>query len=321
MSEQAMTETEVRPEPDLSVQLGKVELANPVMTASGTCGYAFELIDFVRLSSLGAFITKSITLEPRAGNRPQRTCETAAGMLNSIGLANVGLERFCEEKAPLLGRLGVPVFVNVAGKTMEEYVTVSRRLGALEAVSGLEINVSCPNVREGGLSFGTDPAVVSRLVGSVRQVCPETVLIVKLTPNVTDVCAVARAAIEAGADVLSMINTLTGMAIDAERRCCVLGNRTGGLSGPAVKPVALYLVDKVYREVAKPAGVPIIGLGGIAHGHDAVEFLLAGATAVSVGTSVLSDPGCLERLVGDIRNYLCRHKIGSVRELVGRLEG
>ena len=308
-------------QPDLSVQLGKVKLANPVMTASGTCGYALELGDFVQLSALGGFITKSITLEPRLGNRPQRTYETAAGMLNSIGLANVGLEQFCQEKAPLLERLAVPVFANVAGKTVDEYVTVSARLAELEAVSGLELNISCPNVKEGGLMFGTDPALVARLVRAVRAVCPETVLIVKLTPNVTDICAVARAAIEAGADVLSLINTLTGMAIDAERRCCVLGNRTGGLSGPAIKPVALYLVDKVYREVARPAGVPIIGLGGIASGRDALEFIIAGASAVAVGTSVLADPSCLERLAGDIKDYLRRHKMASVGELAGSLEG
>jgi len=307
-------------EPDLTVHLGPVRLANPVLTASGTCGYAFELGYFADLSRLGGFVTKSITLEERAGHPPQRTVETAAGMLNSIGLANVGLERFCAEKAPLLERMGVPVFVNVAGRTLEDYVAVSRRVVDLPAVAGVELNVSCPNVKEGGIQFGVDPAATARLVGAVRAACPRTLLIVKLTPSVTDITAAARAAVEAGANVLSLVNTFTGMAIDIERRRPVLGGRTGGLSGPAIKPLAVYLVQRVYSEFARAAGTPIIGLGGIICAADAVEFLLAGATAVGVGTAVLSDPACLATIIEGIRQYLVRHKIGAVRQLTGALQ-
>ena len=303
----------------MSVALGSVKLPNPVLTASGTCGYAFELGDFVDLSGLGGFVTKSITLEARVGNRPQRIVETAAGMLNSIGLANVGLERFCEERLPLLERMGVPIFVNVAGRTIEEYVQVAERLSGSPVVSGLELNVSCPNVSEGGITFGVDPVATGQLVGAVRARCPDMLLIVKLTPNVTDIAESARAAVEAGADALSLVNTFTGMAIDIETRKPVLGNRTGGLSGPAIKPIAVYMVHRVYSEVARSAGVPIIGLGGIACADDALEFIIAGASAVSIGTAVLVEPGCLTKTVAGIKEYLVRHKIGSAAELVGSL--
>ncbi len=307
-------------QPDLSVHLGKVQLANPVLTASGTCGYSMELRDFVDLTRLGGFITKSITLEPRPGNPPQRTCETHSGMLNAIGLANVGLELFCEEKIPLLQRLPVPVFVNVAGKTIEEYVAVASRLYGLEPVRGLELNVSCPNVREGGMTFGKDPRLLAELVRAVRKACPDTLLIVKLTPNVTDITLLARAAVDAGADVLSLVNTFTGMAIDIETRKPVLGNRVGGLSGPAIKPIALYLVHQVYQAVAKPAGIPLIGLGGITCAHDALEFILAGATAVSVGTAVLVRPSCLVQIIDGIRTYLIRYRCKKVTEIIGSLQ-
>ena len=306
--------------PDLSVELGGVRLANPVMTASGTCGYAFELADFVDLSRLGAFVTKSITLEERCGAPPQRTFETAAGLLNAIGLANVGVERFCEERLGLLEQMGVPIFVNVAGRTVDEYVTVAERLSKSPVVSGLELNVSCPNVKEGGITFGVDPDATGRLVEAVRKRCPQMLLIVKLTPNVTDITACARSAVNAGADVLSLINTLTGIAIDIESRRCVLGNRTGGLSGPAVKPVAVHMVHRVYTEVAKPAGVSIIGMGGICCAEDAIEFIIAGASAVSAGTAVLVDPSCLVRIIDGIAEYLKRHKLGRVGELVGSLQ-
>ena len=305
---------------DLTVKLGSVELANPVMTASGTCGYAFELADFIDMGDLGGFVTKSITEHPRRGNPPQRTFETAAGMLNSIGLANVGLEQFCAEKLGLLKKMPVPVFVNVAGKTIEEYVTVVRRLSEESAIRGLELNISCPNVKEGGLTFGVEPVMTAGLVSAVRKVCPNSLLIVKLTPNVTDISLIARAAVESGADVLSMINTFTGMAVDIETRKPVLGNRTGGLSGPAIKPIALFLLDKVYREVAKPAGIPIIGMGGICIAQDALEFIITGASAVAVGTAVLTDLACLKRIVVGIEQYLLRHKIKTIKELVGTLE-
>jgi len=304
----------------MSCHLGPVRLANPVMTASGTCGYTFELSEFVDLGRLGAFVTKSITLEPRMGNPPQRTFETASGMLNSIGLANVGLEKFCEEKIPLLERMTIPVFVNVAGKTVEEYVAVAGRLAGFKCIAGLELNVSCPNVSHGGITFGIDPKGLKKLVAAVRAACPNSFLIVKLTPNVTDITASARAAIEGGANALSLVNTFLGMAIDIESRKPVLGNRTGGLSGPAIKPMAIYLVDKVYKEVAQPAGVPIIGLGGICSAEDAIEFILAGATAVGVGTETLVQPSCLTRIIDGIRQYLIDHKIAAVSELIGMVE-
>jgi len=306
--------------PDMSVELGTVRLQNPVMTASGTCGYVFELNDFVDLTQLGGFITKSITLEARPGNPPQRTQETASGMLNAIGLANVGLDVFLEEKVPLLKRMSIPVFVNVAGKTIEEYVTVSERLSNIDTISGLELNVSCPNVKQGGITFGTDPGQLGKLVSSVRARCPQSLLIVKLTPNVTDITVTARAAIEAGADVLSLVNTFYGMAIDIAKRKPILANRTGGLSGPAIKPMALYMVHKVYTEVAQPAGIPLIGMGGISCAEDALQFIIAGATSVSVGTQALIDPGCLPGIIDGINRYLQRHKFSAVKELIGTLE-
>jgi len=315
-----MSESTQKIIPDLTVNLGSVPMANPVMTASGTCGYAFELSDFVDLEQIGGFITKSITLNPRLGNPPQRAVETAAGMLNSIGLANVGLERFITEKAPLLEQMPIPVFVNVAGKTIDEYLEVSRRLSEIPAIKGLELNVSCPNVRVGGITFGIDACATAKLVGEIRKVCPQTLLIVKLTPNVTDITEPARAAVEAGADVLSLVNTFTGMAIDIENRKPVLGNVTGGLSGPAIKPLALYLVHKVYREVAQKNQIPIIGMGGISCPTDAVEFLIAGASAVSVGTAAMVNPGCLIKIATGIQDYLIRHQIKSIRELTGSLQ-
>jgi dihydroorotate dehydrogenase (NAD+) catalytic subunit len=305
---------------DMSVQLGSMELANPVLTASGTCGYAFELADFVDLAQLGGFVTKSVTQEERAGNPPQRTFETSAGMLNSIGLANVGLERFIEEKVPLLKRMPIPVFVNVAGKTIEEYVTISERLRKIEAIQGLELNISCPNVKEGGIAFGVDAQATSELVRAVRQACPQILLIVKLTPNVTDITETAAAAVDAGADVLSLINTFVGMAIDIETRLPVLGAGTGGLSGPAIKPIAVYLVHRVYRQVAKARGIPIIGMGGIASAADAIEFLLAGASAIAVGTAAMTDPTSLIQVVNGIRDYAVRHQVRAVKELVGILD-
>jgi dihydroorotate dehydrogenase (NAD+) catalytic subunit len=307
-------------EPDLSVQLGRVKLANPVLTASGTCGYALELRDFIDLGRLGGFITKSVTLHPRRGNPPQRTVETPAGMLNSIGLANLGLDLFCEEKIPLFEKLGVPVFVNVAGKAIDEYVAVAKKLSEYPQISGLELNISCPNVSVGGITFGIDAGETARLVSSVRKACHQTLLIVKLTPNVTDIAVTAQAAVEAGADVLSLVNTFVGMAIDAETRRCVLGNRTGGLSGPAIKPMALHMVNRVYNKVAKAAKIPIIGLGGISTGQDALEFIIAGATAVCVGTAAMVDPPCLIRIIDQIHGYLIRQGIPRISDLTGSLQ-
>jgi dihydroorotate dehydrogenase (NAD+) catalytic subunit len=304
---------------DLSVRLGRLTLRNPVLTVSGTCGYGDEYAPFMDLSRLGAFTTKSVTLHPRQGNPPVRIVETAGGMLNAIGLANVGLERFVADKLPVLARLGVPAVVNVAGHTVEEYRIVCERLDGEEAVAALELNVSCPNVSD-GLVFGTDPNALGRLVEAVRKVVKRSVLVVKLSPNVTDITATARAAVNAGAECLSMINTFVGMAIDVERQRPILANRTGGLSGPAIKPLALNLVNRVYREVAGPAGIPIIGMGGIRAWRDAVEFILAGSTAVGIGTALFIDPTTPIKVLEGLTDYLRRHKLSSVTQLVGRLQ-
>ena len=304
---------------DLSVEIAGVKLANPLMTASGTCGYADEYGDFVDLTQLGAFVTKSITVAPRAGNDYQRVVETRAGMLNAIGLANVGLEAFLAEKVPLLETLGLPVFVNVAGTTIDDYVAVAEALEGVKIVRGVELNISCPNVKAGGLQFGTDPDQVRTITAALRDVCKQNILIVKLSPNVTDIAAIAAAAVDAGANALSLINTFTAMAVDIEQRRPVLANGTGGLSGPAIRPIAVYMVHRVYTQVAKPAGVPIIGLGGIQTPSDALEFILAGATGLAIGTSLFIDPGCIVTIRDGISDYLTRHGIGSVRDLVGTL--
>jgi len=304
---------------DLSVRLGRLVLRNPVVTVSGTCGYGDEYAPFMDLTRLGAFTTKSVTLHPRRGNPPTRIVETAGGMLNAIGLANVGLECFVAEKLPVLARLGVPAVVNVAGHTIDEYRAVCERLDGEEAVAALELNVSCPNVSD-GLVFGTDPDALGRLVEAVRKVVKRSVLVVKLSPNVTDITATARAAVNAGAECLSMINTFVGMAIDVERQRPILANRTGGLSGPAIKPLALNLVNRVYREVASPGGIPILGMGGIRSWRDAVEFILAGSTAVGIGTALFIDPTTPIKVLDGITDYLRRHKINSVSQLVGQLQ-
>lgn len=303
---------------NLSVSLGRLRLRNPLLTVSGTCGYGDEYAPFLDLNRLGAFTTKSVTLHPRQGNPPRRVAETAAGMLNAIGLANVGIERFIAEKLPVLAALDVPALVNVAGHTVDEYVTVCHRLDPIETVAAMELNVSCPNVAD-GLVFGTDPAALGKLVAAVRAVVKQSLLIVKLSPNVTDITATARAAVDAGADCLSMINTFVGMAIDVEKAEPVLANNTGGLSGPAIKPLALHLVHRVYNAVAKPAGIPIIGMGGVSNWRDAVEFMLAGATAVGIGTAMFIDPTMPLRILEGMQDYLRRHDLTEVAQLIGRL--
>lgn len=304
--------------PDLSVRLGRHTLKNPVLTASGTCGYGREYAPFMDLSKLGGFVTKSVTVKPRAGNEPQRIVETPGGMLNAIGLANVGLDEFMEKKIPEIATLGTTVFVNVAGHSIEDYVTVCRRVDAAPEIAGVELNVSCPNVAD-GLMFGTDAALLRELVQAVRPVVTRGVLIVKLSPNVTDVSLMARAAIDAGADALSMVNTFLGMVIDIEKRRPVLANASGGLSGPAIRPMAVHLVHKVYREVSREAGIPIIGIGGIRNWQDAVEFLLAGASAVSVGTALYVDPTTPLKIIEGLSAYLSRHGMNSVRDLPGAI--
>ncbi len=305
--------------PDLSVDIAGVKMNNPMMTASGTCGYANEYGDFVDLGQLGAFVTKSISLKPRSGNDYQRVVETRAGMLNAIGLANVGLEAFINEKVHQLEKLALPVFVNVAGTTPEEYVAVAEALEKVDIVRGVELNISCPNVKAGGIQFGVDPKQVKAITAELRKVCKKNILIVKLSPNVTDITATAAAAVEAGADALSMINTFTAMVIDIEKRRPVLANKTGGLSGPAIRPIAVYMVHRVYTQVAKPAGVPIIAMGGIQYASDAIEFLLAGATALAVGTALFIDPSCIVKIRDGIADYLTRHGHKSITEIIGTL--
>lgn len=304
---------------DLAVNIAGVALSNPLMTASGTCGYADEYGDFVDLNTLGAFVTKSISVGPRVGNPYPRVVETRAGMLNAIGLANVGLETFLAEKVPLLEKLGLPVFVNVAGTTIEDYVEVARALEDVEIVRGCELNISCPNVKAGGIQFGVDPASAQAITAALRAVCKKNILIVKLSPNVTDITAIAQAVVDGGADALSMINTFTAMAIDVETRRAILANRTGGLSGPAIRPIAIHMVHRVYTEVAKPAGVPIIGMGGIQHARDALEFLLAGATGLAIGTALFVDPRCIVAIRDGIAAYLARHGHSKLTEIIGTL--
>jgi len=305
---------------DLAVRVGPIAMKNPVATASGCGGYGEELAPFYDLSRLGAVVTKSITLRPREGHPPPRLVEVRAGMLNAIGLANVGLERFLAEKLPVLSRFDVPVIVNVAGSTLDEYVQVCRALDAADGVAGIEVNVSCPNVDRGGMEFGTEPAALARLVGAVRRQVSRAALLVKLSPNVTDVAEPARAAVDAGADALSLVNTLRGMAIDPWTGRPALANRTGGLSGPAVKPVAVYMVRRVWEQVAGPRSVPVIGLGGIQFPEDVLELLRAGATAVAVGTANFVDPETCVHLVDGLPGALVRLGVARVRDLVGRME-
>ena len=305
---------------DISVDFAGIQLSNPVFTASGTCGYADELADFMDINCLGGFITKSITLKPRKGNATPRIVETDSGMLNAIGLANIGLDAFIEEKLPVIEQLSVPVFVNAAGENIDEYVAVVQRLAAEKAIAGFELNISCPNVAKGGLSFGTDPAQVAEITSTVKKAVGEKVLMVKLSPAVTDIGVIARAAVDAGADALSLVNTFTAMVIDIETGRPVLANRTGGLSGPAIKPIAVHLVNKVYNEVAKDCGIPILGLGGIRTASDAIEFIIAGASAVAVGTANFIEPGCAVKIVEGIEKYCVRKEITNIKELVGSLE-
>lgn len=305
---------------DISVDFAGIKLKNPVFTASGTCGYADELEDFMDVNLLGGLITKSITLSPRAGNPTPRIVETDSGMLNAIGLANIGLERFISEKLGLIEQLSTAVFVNVAGETIGDYVAVTERLAGEKAISGFELNISCPNVKQGGITFGTEPGQVAEITSSVKAVTGGKPLIVKLTPTVTDISVTARAAVEAGADALSLVNTFTAMVVDVEQKRPVLANRTGGLSGPAIKPIAVYMVNKVYNEVGKPGGIPILGGGGIRSGRDALEFMIAGATAVSVGTANFVEPDCCMKIIAGIKKYCIRNEIYDIKEVIGCLQ-
>ena len=299
----------------LSVKLGALELCNPVMTASGTFGYGLEFQDFVDLSRLGGIVVKGTTLHPREGNPYPRMAETASGMLNCVGLQNKGVDYFCKDIYPKVKDLPTNVIVNVSGSTIDDYVETARRIGELESIPAIELNISCPNVRQGGMAFGVTCEGASSVVRAVRKAYPKT-LIVKLSPNVTDIAEIARAVEAEGADSVSLINTLMGMAIDAEKRKRILSIGTGGLSGPAVKPVALRMVYQVARAVK----IPVIGFGGIMTATDAIEFLLAGATAIEVGTANFIDPSVTMKVVEGIEAYLERHEFQSVSDIIGALE-
>jgi len=302
-------------EVDLSVSLGGLNLKNPVLAASGCFGFGEEYSSLVDLNLLGGLITKAVTLNPTPGNPPPRIVETPCGMLNSIGLANPGLKGFLREKLPFLRSLTVPVIVNVAGERLEEYVAVVKGLDGEEGIAGYEINISCPNVEKGGMEFSSDTKVAFQLVSTLREVTSKP-LIVKLSPNLGNIASVAQALQEAGADALSLINTLIGMVIDVKARKPVLARGTGGLSGPAIKPVALAFV----WQVAQAVEIPVVGIGGIFTSEDALQFILAGATAVQVGTANFVDPQVMPRIVAGLRDYCVQEKIGKLSDLIGGLE-
>lgn len=301
--------------PFLGVEIGSLKMANPVMTASGTFGYGEEFADLLDIASLGAYIVKGTTLHPRQGNDYPRMAETPSGMLNAVGLQNKGVDYFASDIYPRIRRQGSNLIVNISGNTPEEYAEAARRLAALDDVAALEVNISCPNVKQGGLAFGTTTEGAGSVTRAVRDAWPRT-LIVKLSPNVTDITEIARAVEAEGADSVSLINTLMGMAVDVERRRPCLSTVTGGLSGPAVRPVAVRMV----WQTAKAVKIPVIGLGGIASGRDAMEFILAGATAVQVGTANFLNPAVCAEIIDYMADYCRRHNVASIADLVGALE-
>ncbi len=297
---------------NMKVDIGGIKLKNPVVTASGTFGFGREYAEFYDLSKLGGIVVKGLTLEPREGNKPPRIAETPAGILNSVGLQNPGVDCFIKEELPFLRRYDVAIIANIAGNTVEEYCRMAERLGS--HADGIELNISCPNVKEGGISFGTKSDSVHNITRRVKEYC-EVPLIVKLSPNVTDIVEIARAAEEGGADAISLINTMLGMSIDIKTRKPVLANMVGGLSGPAVKPVAVRMV----WQVAGSVNIPIIGMGGISCWQDAVEFILAGADAVAIGTANFTNPYAPLEILEGLKKYLIENKFIGINELKGRI--
>lgn len=298
----------------LKITIAGIDYSNPIMTASGCCGYGEELANVFPISKLGALVTKSITLKPRQGHPPPRTAETASGMLNAIGLANVGIDSFISDKLPFLKKHKTRVIVNVAGSSIAEYVEVCSRLADYEQVEMIELNISCPNVDEGGIEFGSSAPMTEKAIAAVCKVFTRPI-IAKLSPNVTDIVPIARAAEQGGARVLSLINSLIGTAIDVETYRPLLTLNRGGLTGPAIKPVALAMVDAVYNSTK----LPIIGIGGIRDYRDVVEFILCGATAVQVGTALFIEPDAPIKILKDLKGYLKRKKIASITELIGQV--
>ncbi len=301
---------------DLSVDLAGLRLKNPVMTASGTCGYGKELSEWIDLSKLGALVVKGLSLMPKIGNPIPRTCETPAGMLNAIGLENIGVEAFKRDIIPFLNGVDTPVVVNFFGNTTEEYIRLAEILDDTERVDALEVNISCPNVKEGGIVFGTDPKITYELIHTLRAIVKNKPLIVKLSPNVTNIVEMARAVEDAGADIISLINTLLGMSINVDKRRPLLANTTGGLSGPAIRPVAVRMV----WQVASSVKVPVIGMGGIQSAEDALEFLIAGAKAVAIGTMTMVNPNSLINVIEGIDAYMEKHSFCSIDEVTGSLD-
>ena len=297
---------------NLNVNISDLFLKNPVMTASGTIGYDLEFSDFIDLSRLGGFIVKGTTLHPREGNDYPRMAETASGMLNCVGLQNKGVDYFCEHIYPQIKDIGTNMIVNVSGSSPEDYAECAARVARLERIPAIELNISCPNVKQGGMAFGVTAKGAASVVRAVRQRYHKT-LIVKLSPNVTDIAEIARACEAEGADSVSLINTIMGMAVDIERRCSLLSIGTGGLSGPAVKPVALRMVS----QVAKAVKIPVVGLGGISCATDAIEFLMVGATAIEVGTANFLDPTVTVSIIDGIDQWLDNHGCKSVKEIIG----
>lgn len=301
--------------PDLTVDIGGLTLKNPVMTASGTFGYAREFSNYMDLDRLGGIVVKGLSLKPVKGNPPPRIVETDCGMLNAIGLENVGLDAFERDKLPFLRNLDPPLIANIYGKTVDDYAALAERLETLDGVKGVEVNISCPNVKEGGIAFGSDPKLVNEVIGAVRARTAKH-LMVKLSPNVTDIALIARVAEDAGADALSAINTVTGMAVDLATRRPRLANVTGGLSGPAIKPIALRMVWQTARAVK----IPVIGVGGIMSATDALEFMMVGATAVQVGTANFVRPDSTTRIIDGMAQWLKANGIDDVKQLIGSLE-
>jgi dihydroorotate dehydrogenase (NAD+) catalytic subunit len=300
---------------DLAVAIGPLSLKNPVMVASGTFGYGQEFCSLVDSSCLGAIVTKGISLSPTPGNPPPRIVETPAGMLNAIGLQNVGLETFITEKLPYLRQLNTKIIVNFFGTSIIEYQKLSQRLSELDGISGLEVNISCPNIKEGGICFGTEPSMAYKVVREVRKSTPLP-LIVKLTPNVTDISIIAKSVEEAGADALSLTNTFTGMVVDVEKRRPVLANVTGGLSGPAIRPLSLRMVWETVQKVS----TPVIGIGGVTNANDALQYLIVGAQAIQVGTALFVDPKTPLSIIEGIETYLRAKGYTTLQQIIGSLK-
>lgn len=315
MTDLAMNDKTTVKRPSLAVNIAGIHLKNPVMPASGTFGYGEEYAPYLDLERIGAIVTKGLSLRPKAGNPTPRIAETISGMLNAIGLQNVGIDDFIKFKLPFLREVNTPVIVNFFGNTLDEYGEVAARLADLPEVAGLELNISCPNVKQGGIVFGTDPKAAAEVVSLVRSRSKKP-LIVKLTPNVTDITVIARAVEEAGADALCCINTITGMAVDIKTRKARLANKTGGLSGPAIRPIAVRMVHQVVQAVK----IPVIGVGGIVRAADALEFLIVGAKAVQVGTANFVDPAAMLGIIEGIEQFCIEEGIGDIGELIGSLQ-